>query len=71
MYRICKSRNGSGRARTEKREKSDVSHVKRQDYEMAKRTKRQLEKILMVIDVKKEIIDIFQITNRRFMVSIR
>ena len=25
MYRICKSRNGSGRARTEKREKSDVS----------------------------------------------
>ena len=34
---------------------------------MAKRTKRQLEKILMVIDVKKEIIDIFQITNRRFM----
>lgn len=34
---------------------------------MAKRIKRQLEKILMVIDVKREIIDILQITNRRFM----
>ena len=32
-----------------------------------KRTKRQVEKILMVIDVKREIIDILQITNRRFM----
>ena len=32
-----------------------------------KRTKRQGEKILMVIDVKREIIDILQITNRRFM----
>ena len=32
-----------------------------------KRTKRQVEKILMVIDVKREIIDILQITNRRVM----
>ena len=32
-----------------------------------KRTKRQVEKILMVNDVKREIIDILQITNRRFM----
>ena len=29
--------------------------------------KRQVEKILMVINVKWEIIDILQITNRRFM----
>ena len=29
--------------------------------------KRQVEKILMVIDAKWEIIDILQITNRRFM----
>lgn len=36
-----------------------------------KRMKRQVEKILMVINVKWEIIDILQITNRRFMVSIR
>lgn len=34
---------------------------------MAKRRKRQLEKILMVVDVKWEIINILQITNRRFM----
>lgn len=34
---------------------------------MAKRTKRQIEKILMVINVKREIIDVLQITNRRFM----
>ena len=34
---------------------------------MAKRTKIQIEKILMVINVKWEIIDILQITNRRFM----
>ena len=34
---------------------------------MAKRTKIQIEKIQMVIDVKWEIIDILQITNRRFM----
>lgn len=32
-----------------------------------KRMKRQVEKILMVINVKWEIIDILQITNRRFM----
>lgn len=32
-----------------------------------KRTKRQVEKILMVIDVKREIIDILHLTNRRFM----
>ena len=34
---------------------------------MAKRTKKQTEKILMVVNVKREIIDILQITNRRFM----
>lgn len=31
------------------------------------RTKRPVEKSLMVIHVKREIIDILQITNRRFM----
>lgn len=34
---------------------------------MTKRTKRQIEKILMVVDVKWEIIDILRIDNRRFM----
>lgn len=34
---------------------------------MAKRAKRRIEKILMVINVKWEIINILQITNRRFM----
>lgn len=34
---------------------------------MAKRTKKRIEKILMVINVKREIIDVFQIANRRFM----
>lgn len=34
---------------------------------MAKRTKKRIEKILMVINVKREIIDILQIANRRFM----
>lgn len=34
---------------------------------MTKRTKKQTEKILMVVNVKREIIDILQITNRRFM----
>lgn len=34
---------------------------------MTKRTKKQIEKILMVVNVKREIIDVLQITNRRFM----
>ena len=34
---------------------------------MARRTKRKVEKSLMVVDTKREIIDILQITNRRFM----
>ena len=34
---------------------------------MAKRTKKQTEKILMTVNVKREIIDILQIANRRFM----
>lgn len=34
---------------------------------MAGRTKRQVGKSLMVVDTKREIIDILQITNRRFM----
>ena len=42
-------------------------YIKQEIHEMAKRTKRQIEKILMVIDVKREIIDVLQITNRRFM----
>lgn len=34
---------------------------------MAKRTKKQTEKILMVVNVKRETIDVLQIANRRFM----
>lgn len=34
---------------------------------MVRRTKRKVEKSLMVVDTKREIIDILQITNRRFM----
>lgn len=32
-----------------------------------KRTKREIGKVLMVINIKQEIIDILQIANRRFM----
>ena len=31
------------------------------------RTERQVEKSLMVIDVRREIIDVLRVTNRRFM----
>ena len=34
---------------------------------MAKRTKKQTEKILTVVNVKRETIDVLQIANRRFM----
>ena len=68
-----KSRNGSDREKNRKKgKKADVSRHKRQvmdkkNCKTGKRMKRQVEKILMVIDVKREIIDILQITNRRFM----
>lgn len=67
-----KSRNGSGREKNRKKgEKTDVSHKRqamdKKNCKTGKRLKRQVEKILMVINVKREIIDILQITNRRFM----
>lgn len=68
-----KSRNGSDREKNRKKgKKADVSRHKRQvmdkkNCKTGKRMKRQVEKILMVINVKWEIIDILQITNRRFM----
>lgn len=36
-------------------------------YSTGKRTKREIGKALMVINIKREIIDILQIANRRFM----
>ena len=68
-----KSRNGSDREKKKKKgKKADVSRHKRQvmdkkNCKTGKRMKRQVEKILMVINTKWEIIDILQITNRRFM----
>ena len=67
-----KSRNGSDREKTRKKgKKADVSHKRqvmdKKNCKTGKRMKRQVEKILMVINVKWEIIDILQITNRRFM----
>ena len=41
----------------------------KKNYKIAGRAKRQIEKSLMVIHVKREIIGILQIMNRRFMYS--
>ena len=41
--------------------------MEKKGYGTGKRTKRDIGKSLMVINIKQEIIDILQITNRRFM----
>lgn len=41
--------------------------MEKKSYGTGKRTKREIGKALMVINIKQEIIDILQITNRRFM----
>lgn len=60
-----KSRNGSDREKNRKKgKKADVSHKRqvmdKKNCKTGKRMKRQVEKILMVINVKWEIIDILQ-----------
>lgn len=41
--------------------------MEKKGYGTGKRTKREIGKSLMVINIKQEIIDILQIANRRFM----
>lgn len=41
--------------------------MEKKGYGTGKRTKRDIGKSLMVINIKQEIIDILQIANRRFM----
>ena len=41
--------------------------MEKKNHNTAGRTERQVEKSLMVIDVRREIIDVLRITNRRFM----
>lgn len=66
-----RKQNGTFKSRMKKGASSltaeDTEKMDKKNCKTGKRTKRQVEKILMVIDVKREIIDILQITNRRFM----
>lgn len=41
--------------------------MEKKSYGTGKRTKREIGKTLMVINIKQEIIDVLQIANRRFM----
>lgn len=44
-----------------------VNTMDRKNRNTTGRTQRQVEKSLMVVDVRREIIDVLRITNRRFM----
>lgn len=49
------------------RKRIEYRSMEKKSYGIGKRTKREIEKNLMVINIKREIIDILQIDNRRFM----